>query len=156
MENDIASGDPNESRAAADILGELQADRARLAQRTQAPRWLAPGFGVIAGLYVLIPALPGDRPGTGFVTTALVVGIVMVYASRRITGIKFARFGAQAWFALAGAVIGTLALFSVALGLVSLDLHWWVVAPAAAAFGLVMWLTGVIFSSMRKNLDRDR
>jgi len=156
MENDIASGDPNESRAAAEILGKLQSDREQLAQRTQAPRWLAPGFGVLAGLYVLIPALPGNRPETGFVTTALVVGIVMVYASRRITGIKFARFGVQAWFALAGAVIGTLIFYSVALGLVASGLNWWVVAPAAATFGLVLWLTRVIFSSMRKTLDRDR
>lgn len=156
MENDIASSDPNESRTAAEILGELQADRARLAQRTRAPRWLAPGFGVIAGLYVLIPGLPGSRPETGFVTTALVVGIVMVYLTRQATGIKFARFGARAWFALAGAVIGTLILYSVALGLVASELQWWVAAPAVAAFGLVFVLIRVIFSSMRKNLDHGR
>jgi hypothetical protein len=156
MENDIASGDPHESRAAAEILDELQADQKRLADRTQAPRWLAPGFGVLAALYVLMPALPGEPRSGGFVTTALIVGIVMVYLSYRTTGIKFSRFGTSAWLALAGAVIGTLVFFSVALGLAALNLHWWIILPAAATFGLVLWLTRVIFASMRKTLTDGR
>jgi hypothetical protein len=156
MENDIAAGDPNESRAAAEILKELQADQERLAERTQAPRWLAPGFGVLAALYVLMPALPGDPRSSGFVTTALVVGIAMVYLSYRTTGVKFARLGVQARLALAGAVIGTLIFFSVALGLAALNLHWWIIAPATATFCLVLWLTRVSFSSIRKTLTHAR
>jgi hypothetical protein len=156
MENDIAPGDPNESRTAAEILDELDADRQRLAERTQAPSWLAPGFGLLAALYVLMPALPGEPRSSGFVTTALIVGIAMVYLSHRTTGLKFSRFGAQAWLALSGAVLGTLILFSVALGLAALDLHWWIIVPAAATFGLVLWLSRVVFSSMRKSLSHGR
>jgi hypothetical protein len=156
MENNFSPSDPNESRAAAELLDELQADRERLARRSEAPRWLAPGFGLLAGLYVAGPALPGEPRSGGFVTTAIIVGIVMVFLSSRATGVKFSRFGPRAWVAFAGAVLGGLFFFSVSLGLVSLGLHWWVIVPAAATFALVVWLTRVMSSSMRRNLNRER
>jgi hypothetical protein len=154
MENNFASGEPNPRRAAAELLDDLQADQERLAERAEAPRWLAPGFGLIAALYVAAPALPGEPRSNGIVTTCIIIGVVLVYLSSRATGIKFSRFGLRAWLAFAGALVGTLVLFSFSLGLVSLDSHWWVAATAAAAFALVFWLTRLIFSSMREALNR--
>jgi hypothetical protein len=156
MENNISAGDLNEPRAAADLLDELQADRQRLARRAEAPRWLAPAFGLLAGLYVAAPALPGDPRSGVFVTMGIILGIVLVFLSSRATGVKFSNLGLQGWAAFTGAVAGGLLFFSVSLGLVSLGLHWWVIVPAAATFALVLWLTRVMSSSMRKNLSSDR
>ncbi len=88
--------------------------------------------------------------------TALVAGILLVGLSYRATGIKFTRFGVQAWAAFAAAVLGSLALFSVSLGFAASGLFWWIVIPAVVAFVLVFWLASLIFSSMRERLHHVR
>jgi hypothetical protein len=156
VENNFSANDPTAPRVAAELLDELQADRQRLARHAEAPRWLAPGFGLLAGLYVAAPALPGEPRSGGFVTMAIIIGVLLVYLSSRATGVRFSRFGLAGWAAFSGAVVGGLIFFSVSLGLVSLGLHWWVIVPAAATFALVLWLTRAMLASMRRNLNRDR
>ena len=146
----------DDARIVAGLLEELQADRARLVEKVQAPKWLAPGFGLIAASYVTTPAFPGEGAGDFVLITALVAGLLLVALSYRITGIKFTRFGVQAWAAFAAALLGTLALFSVSLGLAATGLIWWIAVPAVVAFVLVFWLASLIFSTMRERLRHVR
>lgn len=149
-------GESRGSRFVPDILDELEADRARLVKHFRAPRWLAPGYGLIAAAYVSIPAFP-DEPTRNFVLiAAAVVGFLLVGNTYRATGIKISRFGAREWAAFTAAALGSLALHSVSLGLDSLGLRWWIAASASAAFVLTLWLTHVIFSSLRERLRHDR
>ncbi|MCY7289441.1 MAG: hypothetical protein LH624_14645 [Cryobacterium sp.] len=156
MENNMVPSGQDDARIVAGLLEELQADRARLVEKVRAPKWLAPGFGLIAASYVTTPAFPGEGAGDFVLITALVAGLLLVALSYRITGIKFTRFGVQAWAAFAAAVLGTLALFSVSLGLAATGLIWWIAVPAVVAFVLVCWLASLIFSTMRERLRHVR
>lgn len=156
MENNLVPSGPDDARVVAGLLDELQADRARLVEKVRAPKWLAPGFGLIAASYVMTPAFPGEGAGDFVLSTALVAGILLVVLSYRVTGIKFTRFGVQAWAAFAAAVVGSLALFSVSLGLAASAVLWWIAIPAVVAFVLVFWLASLIFSSMRERLRHVR
>ncbi|TFC94460.1 MULTISPECIES: hypothetical protein [Cryobacterium] len=152
MENNLTPSGPDDARVVSGLLEELQADRARLVEKVRAPKWLAPGFGLIAASYVMTPPFPGEGAGGFVLSTALAAGILLVALSYRVTGIKFTRFGVQAWAAFAAAVVGTLALFSVSLGLAASGLVWWIAIPAVVAFVLVCWLASLIFSSLRERL----
>ena len=156
MENNMVPSGPDDARIVAGLLEELQADRARLVEKVRAPKWLAPGFGLIAASYVMTPTFPGEGAGGFVLITALVAGILMVGLSYRLTGIKVTRFGVQAWVAFASAVLGSLALFSVSLGLAVTGLFWWIAVPAAVAFVWVFWLASLIFSTMRERLHHVR
>lgn len=156
MENNLTPSGPDDARVVSGLLEELQADRARLVEKVRAPKWLAPGFGLIAASYVMTPAFPGEGAGNFVMVTAPVAGILLVVLSFRVTGIKFTRFGVQAWAAFAAAVLGSLALFSVSLGLAASGLLWWIAVPAVVAFVLVFWLASLIFSSMRERLRHVR
>ena len=156
MENNVAPSGPDDARVVSGLLEELQADRARLVRKVRAPKWLAPGFGLIAASFVMTPAFPGGGAGGFVLSTALVAGILLVGLSCRVTGIKFTRFGVQAWAAFAAAVVGTLALFSVSLGLAATGLILWIAVPAVVAFVLVFWLASLIFSTMRERLRHVR
>lgn len=154
MENKMPPGEPGELQNVSGILDELQADRDRLVQRFRAPKWLAPGFGLIAAAYVSTPALPGERTNNFVLIAALVIGILLIGNTYRATGIKISRFGVLEWVALAASVLGSLVLFSLSLGLAASGLYWWIAAPAGAAFVMVLLLASVIFSSMRERLRR--
>lgn len=156
MENNLAPSGPDDARIVTGLLEELQADRARLVEKVRAPKWLAPGFGLIAASYVMTPAFPGEGARDFVMITAPVAGILLVALSFRVTGIKFTRFGVQAWAAFAAAVAGSLALFSVSLGLVASGLLWWIAIPTVVAFVWVFWLASLIFSSMRERLRHVR
>lgn len=148
--------EPGESQVVSEILDELQADRDRLAQRFRAPKWLAPGFGLVAAVYVSTPALPGQRTSDFILIAAVVVGILLVGNTYRATGIKMSRFGLPEWVAFAASVLGSLVLFSVSLGLAASGLYWWIAAPVCVAFVMVFALTRVILSSMRERLRHAR
>ena len=156
MENNLAPNGPDDARVVSGLLEELQADRARLVEKVRAPKWLAPGFGLIAASYVMTPAFPGEGAGDFVMVTAPVAGILLVALSFRVTGIKFTRFGVHAWAAFAAAVVGSLALFSVSLGLAASGLLWWIAIPVVGAFVLIFWLAGLIFSLMRERLRHVR
>jgi hypothetical protein len=152
MENNFGTDDTDTTRNAADALHALQADRAQLANRMHTPSWFAPSFGFIAGAYVAAPALPGERVSDVVLVVAILAAVVLSSAFYRVTGIRISRYGAREWVLFAAALVGTLMLFSVALGLVAGGLHWWVALPALAAFALVTWLVRVIASSMRERI----
>jgi len=156
MENNFGPIRSMDPEGAAALLDDVQGDRTRLTQRVRTPKWVGPGFGFIAALYVATPAVPGNWAGSFVLAMALVAVIVMVHLSHRATGVRFSRLGLQAWAAFAAATLGTLALFSVALGFAATNLHWLIIAPACAAFGLSSWLAKVFFSSMRQGLARVR
>jgi len=156
MENNIIPSESSNSRFVPDIFDDLEADRARLVEHFRAPKWLAPGYGLIAAAYVSIPAFPDEPTGDFVLIAAVIVGFLLVGNAYRATGIKISRFGAREWAAFAAAVLGSLVLHSVSLGLASLGLRWWIAASASAAFVLVLWLTRLIFSSLRERLRNDR
>ena len=151
MENNKVSDESGNPRVL-QVLDELRSDRERLAEHLRAPKWLAPGFGLIAAAYVSTPAFPGEQIGDVVLVVALGASILLISNYRRATGIKISRFGAREWVMFAASVLSSWVLLSVSLGLAATGLHGWVAAPAFAAFALMTWLASVIFSSMRERL----
>lgn len=142
---------------AIDALHELAADRGRLAEGIRVPWSLLAGFGAVAAWWVGTAAAtsPGENyepPAIGGLVLAIV--LVIIYLIQRETGIRFGRMGLQAGLALIGIVLSCLALFSIALGLVSVGLHWAVILTSIMAFTLTTWLTGVAYRSAAQNLRR--
>ncbi|GAA1120563.1 hypothetical protein [Arthrobacter flavus] len=132
MENNIRlSPDPSESAAA--LLADVEQDRSALIERMTTPRWVPPIFGAVAAICVASPAAGDNRSGNS--TLLIIVAIIVVYLYHRATGVKLSHIGGTAWLIYAATLITCLTLLSVSLGLVSFDLYWWVLAPAAAAFG---------------------
>ena len=104
---------------AAEMLTALSADRQRLAQQVAVPWALMAAFGAL----------------------------VVSHLVQRETGIRFRSLGARANWMVAAIVVACLALFSVSLGLVSLQLPWAVVATSLAAFALTTCLSGLALRS---------
>lgn len=152
MENNMASDESGNPRLVSQVFDELQSDRDRLAEHFRAPKWLAPGFGLVAATYVSVPAFPGRQADDFVFIVALVACILLVSNYRRATGIKLSRFGACEWAVFAASVLGLWGLMSVSLGLAAFGLQGWIAAPAFAAFALMTWLSSLIFSSMRERL----
>ncbi|KQQ10335.1 hypothetical protein [Rathayibacter sp. Leaf296] len=137
-----------------DILRELSADRARLADRVRTPWWLGVGFGVVAALFVVRPAAGEDLPGG--ILPALALGAVLLWAYRRATGVALGRLGAMPWLLTGAALVLVLALYSVALGFASFDLHGWVALPTAVAFAVGVGATFAFTASARERMRRVR
>ena len=135
-----------------DRLNELDADRAALAEWVRTPWWLAAGFGLIAAAYVVVPAFDGRSAGVTI--GALVMSIVLITTYHRTIGVKLGRVGARAWLLLGGGVILLLGLYSLSLGLASLELRWWIAAPTVAAFAIGALLT-VLFTTTARERMRD-
>lgn len=134
-----------------DRLNELHADRAALAERVTTPWWLAVGFGLIAATYIVTPAFEADAAGV--VIVAIVISIALIVAYQRTIGMKLGRIGARAWLALAGGMIVLLGLYSVSLGLASLQLHWWVAVPTVVGFAVGASLT-MLFTTIARDRVR--
>lgn len=103
----------------AEMLTTLSADRQRLAQQIRVPWALMAAFGAL----------------------------VVVHLVQRETGIRFRSLGARANWMVAAIVVACLALFSVSLGLVSLQLPWAVIATSLAAFAITTFLSGLALRS---------
>lgn len=137
-----------------DIVSELDADRSALADRVRTPWWLAAGFGLIAACFVVRPA-SGGQLNAVFIA-CLVFALSLLACYRAATGVKLARLGAAPWLlALAGLAV-VLALYSVALGLASFDLHGWIAAPTALAFASGAALTYAFTGAARERMRRVR
>lgn len=137
-----------------DILSTLDADRSALAARVRTPWWLAAGFGFIAACFVVRPAFGGELNAVFIACVVLAVALLSCY--RAVTGVKLGRLGAAPWLlALLGLVV-VLALFSVALGLASFDLHGWIAAPTALAFISGAALTYAFTATARERMRRVR
>ena len=137
-----------------DILRELDSDRAALATRVRTPWWLSAGFGLVAALVVVRPA--AGESGSGGILPALALGLVLLWAYRRATGVKLGRLGAMPWVVSAVALVLVLGLFSTALGLASFDLHGWVALPTAVAFAVGVGATCAFTAAARERMRRVR
>ncbi|NOJ60692.1 hypothetical protein [Arthrobacter sp. 260] len=133
MENNLPPSTADQPRSATALLADVDKDRSALIHRMTAPRWAAPAFGALAALCVASPAAGDNRSGNS--ALLIIVGILVVYLYQRTTGVRLASIGWTAWLIYAATLVFCLLMLSVSLGLVSFDLFWWVIAPAAAAFG---------------------
>lgn len=136
-------------------LEGLAADRDRLATGIRVPWLLLAGFGAVAAWWVSATATttPGEDyepPAVGGLVLAIV--FVIMHLIRRESGVRFKSMGMQAGLALAGIVVGCLALFSISLGLVSFGLQWAVTLTSITAFALTTWLTSVAYRSAAQRL----
>ena len=140
---------------AAGMLTALSADRQRLAQQVAVPWALMAAFGAL-GAWSAASAAPGahyEPPQSGWM--ALLGALVVSHLVQRETGIRFRSLGARANWMVAAIVVACLALFSVSLGLVSLQLPWAVVATSLAAFALTTCLSGLALRSAVERAGRD-
>lgn len=145
----------NEAREALDALS---ADRQRLAQRVRVPWALMAAFGALGAWWVgsaatTNPETNYEPPLTGWM--ALLGVLVVAHLVQRETGVRFRSLGARANGVVAGILVMCLALFSVSLGLVSLELRWGAIATSIAAFAITTWLAGVACRSAVEHLRRD-
>ena len=73
---------------------------------------------------------------------------------QRESGIQFRAMGGRATWLIAAAFALCLVLFSVSLGLVSLNLTWAVAFPSIVAFGSTTWLSGLAYKAAVEQLRR--
>ena len=109
------------------MITALSGDRQRLAQQIRVPWALMAAFGAL----------------------------VVVHLVQRETGIRFRSLGARANWMVVAIVVACLALFSVSLGLASLQLPWAVVATSLAAFAITTCLSGLALRSAVERAGRD-
>lgn len=144
-------------RDASTALDTLSADRERLVQRTRVPWSLMTAFGALGGWWVgsAVATEPGARYEPAMDGWMVLVGVLVVFhLVQRQTGIRFGSLGARANWAIMGIGVVWLALFSVSLALVSLDLRWVVGVPSIAAFATTTWLAGVACRMAVEHLRR--
>lgn len=141
---------------AGDALQQLDADRARLADRLAAPAWLYLLFAVLAAGYVATPAVPSDGARSTVVGILLAASILVATGYHRLSGVRLGRVGPGGAWLLGGVLLAVLLLLSTAYGLAASLPPAWVLAPAAASFAVVL-LAGRRFDRLyRENLRRGR
>lgn len=148
--------DDDARNEAAEALDSLSTDRHRLAQRVRVPWALMAAFGALGAWWVgsAVTTEPGanyEPPLTGWM--ALLGILVVAHLVQREIGIRFRSLGARANGAVVAILVTCLVLFSISLGLVSLELHWAVAATSLAAFAITTWLSGI---ACRSAVDRVR
>ena len=149
MENNLPSDRPDQRNDAALLLGSLKSDRAGLTEQLEEARWFAPGLGAMAAGFISTPALP-ESFNRGFVLTSLVImSIFLLLGYQWVTGIKLLRFRLREGALFATAIVTTLILFSVSLGLAASGFPWWIMVPVIAGFVAATGLALLGASSMR-------
>ncbi len=140
MENDFAAGPAvrPSSTQAQQLLRDLDSDRAVLAERLTAPGWLYPLFALIVAGYVATPAIRSSEPRNAVVGILIVSTIVVLLAYQRLSGVRAGRIGVRGGALLGGLLVVTLLLLSTSYGLVASLSAWWVLAPAAVCFVVVL------------------
>lgn len=151
MENNLDASPHGETPSRASLLASLDADRAQLSKRMKSPRWLAPAFGLLAGLEVASAAFPDTVLDAILGPLLVVAGVMFVVLYSRSIGVRISAWTPAAWFLLAAALVVTLTFYSVARGLESFTLVWWIALPAVAAFLVV---TGLVTVMLRSLVDR--
>lgn len=154
MENDFVETTEAE---AAEVLTSISDDRRRLADDVQVPWALLLALGGMGAWWVASAA--GTTPGANYESSssswlALVGSLIIVHLIKRELGVQFRGLGARGGWALVGLVSVCLVLFSVSLGLVSLDLRWAVVLTSLAAFATTTWFAKVAYQSAIEKLRR--
>lgn len=158
MENDSTAGPAvrPSSAQAQQLLRDLDSDRAALAERLAAPGWLYPLFALIVAGYVATPALRSSEPRNAVVGILIVGTLVVLLAYQRLSGVRVGRIGVRGGALLGGLLVVTLLLLSTSYGLVASLSPWWVLAPAAGCFVVVL-IGGRCFDRLyREDLGRDR
>ena len=122
----------------------------------------AAGFAVAAVIRprLLAPSDSANRddrfyPEMYAARSAPLGALVVVHLVQRETGIRFRSLGARANWMVAAIVVACLALFSVSLSLVSLQLPWAVVATSLVAFAITTCLSGLALRSAVERAGRD-
>lgn len=116
-------------------IEQLQIDRNHLAQRSLFPQWFHFATGVIAALYVISPALPGNEERSSGFLFAFIATLVLLAVAQKETKIKASSGGLRGSLTLLAMLVIILVGYSVALGLVSLGLSvWWCSIPALSVF----------------------
>lgn len=141
---------------ASELLGQLETDRETLAAQATTPWWIPVGFGLVGAAYVSIPSFPENGTRSFVLIAAVVASVALIGAYRRATGIRASAVGPKTWFVAALTVVTLLALISISYGLASLDLHWWMIAPAAVAAAAVGALSLLFTTSARERMARVR
>jgi hypothetical protein len=136
-------------------LQDLASDREALAGRLIAPWWTYPLFALIAAAYVATPAVQPD-------SRSLVVGcltgafVLLAGSYHRLSGVRVGRIGVRGGAVLATLVLVVQVSLSAANGLAASLTGWWVLAPAAASFVLVLVGARWFDRLYRENLRRGR
>ena len=86
---------------------------------------------------------------------ALLGVLIVAHLVQRESGIQFRALGGRSTWLIAAAFAICLALFSVSLGLVSLNLSWAVAIPSIVAFASTTWLSGLAYKAAVEQLRRD-
>lgn len=141
MENNCSTGTTvrPSSMQAQQILQDLESDRATLAERLAAPGWLYPLVAMIVAGYVATPAVRSSEPRNAVVGGLIVGTIVVLIAYQRLSGVRVGRIRVRAGAVLTALLVVTLVLLSTSYGLVASLSAWWVLAPAAACFVVVLF-----------------
>lgn len=137
------------------MLEALEEDRARLSERVRMPIWLAPTIAFLTAAWVASPAVGDQAASSAYLIS--VGGIVLaIYLAVHTAGVRHGCLRGRAyWIVGAASAIG-LALYSTSLGLVSLDLRWWVILPALAAAGTGYETTRLVERDSLASVTRGR
>ena len=85
-----------------------------------------------------------DQTATSVYPVSLAGVLLAIFFAARTAGVRHARLrGRAVWVVVAASLVG-LVLHSTSLGLVSFDLHWWVVLPALATAGVGFGATRLV------------
>ena len=85
-----------------------------------------------------------DQTATSVYPVSLAGVLLAISFAARTAGVRHARLrGRAVWVVVAASLVG-LVLHSTSLGLVSFDLHWWVVLPAVATAGVGFGATRLV------------
>ena len=115
-------------------IEQLQIDRNHLAQRSLFPKWFHFATGVIAALYVISPALPGNEERSSGFLFAFIATLVLLTVAQKETKIKASSGGLRGSLTILTILVVILVGYSVALGLVSLGLNAWCSILALGVF----------------------
>ena len=116
--------------SAASSLQQMRDDRSRMATLTSTPWWAPALMALVAGLWVA--SAPMNDRTTGYLL-ALVGAALVAYLVQSRTGIKVRRSGPRQWALGVLWLLLTLAMYSAALALGSVEKAGWTVVPALAA-----------------------
>jgi hypothetical protein len=115
-------------------IEQLQIDRNNLSQRSLFPQWFHFAAGVVAALYVISPALPGNEERSSGFLFAFIATLVLLTIAQKETKIKASSGGLRGSLTILAMLVVILVGYSVALGLVSLGLIMWCSVPALGVF----------------------
>lgn len=138
------------------VLHDLDVDRASLAERVAAPEWLYPLCALFIAGFVATPALRSDTPREAVSGALVAATVVLLLGYQRLSGVRVRRTGARGGLLVAGMLVTTLVLLSVSFGLAASLSAWWVLAPTAMTFVVVLLGSRQFDRFYRESLTRDR